>query len=142
MSQELIEKVKALGIKKGVIEKELKMPQNSLAGMLKGSRPIPLKWQLALEAYVNVKNGQKVDLPASKKCKEDYDNQTNPLINAAMGRGESGVNEDKKYHKIDGMIDTNRVKEIIHSVVKSNQPAQNDPKEGSMAFMMKYGVIS
>lgn len=53
-------------------------------------------------------------VPVSVPSKE-YDNRTNPLINAARGRDASGINEDEIKPK-------------------------NDPKEGSAAFMMKYGV--
>jgi len=95
MSKELIESIKSLGLKSKDIEAELKMPQNCLASMLTGKRAIPLKWQLALTAFVNIKNCKKQDLPISKQGKEEYDNRTNPLTNAARGRDESGVNEDE-----------------------------------------------
>lgn len=91
MSKELIDSIKALGLKNKDIEVELKMPQNCLASMLTGKRAIPLKWQLALTAFVNVKNGKKKDLPISKQGKEEYETK--------KGGDESGVNEDENKNE-------------------------------------------
>lgn len=42
------------GVRLKAIEEHLKMPANSLSGMLSGSRPFPKKWIPKLEAYAKV----------------------------------------------------------------------------------------
>lgn len=86
MSKELIESIISLGKKKKVIELELEMPENSLAGMLKGSRPIPWKWQLKLQEYVNRHTVTPKDAQYHATTKESI--PTDP-------KNESGVNEDE-----------------------------------------------
>ncbi len=55
-NKDLIEGILGLKIKKKVIEDALNMPENSLSGMLSGSRDIPLKWQLKLQEYLKPKH--------------------------------------------------------------------------------------
>lgn len=42
------------GIRLKTIEEQLRMPANSLSGMLSGSRPFPKKWIPKLEVYVKL----------------------------------------------------------------------------------------
>lgn len=71
MKPELIEKIKNCGVKKSVIEDDLKMPKNSLSGMMNGSRPTPEKWEVKLEAYFSGKKStHKLTKPSMKELKE------------------------------------------------------------------------
>jgi hypothetical protein len=47
-----INELRARGIRLIAIEKEVGMPENTLAGMLSRSRPFPKKWQKKLTEYV------------------------------------------------------------------------------------------
>lgn len=73
---------------------------------------------------------------------QPYNNPTNTLTNAARGRDENGVNEDemKDIKSLESVTfpDGSKVKDYQTVTIKSIPP--NDPKEGSMAFMYKYGV--
>lgn len=59
MNQELSKKLNDCGVKKAQIETLLKMPKNSLAGMMNGTRPTPNKWAKKLETFV----GDRIPLP-------------------------------------------------------------------------------
>ena len=71
MSKELIEKINALGLKKRKIETDLDMPLNSLSGMLKGNRVIPLKWQIKLSEYVDNHNPNKKPVKTTDEPKKE-----------------------------------------------------------------------
>jgi hypothetical protein len=61
MSEELINGLLALKIKIGVMEKEIGLPKNNLAGILKGSRPFPQKWVKKVEDYIKLKTAPQVE---------------------------------------------------------------------------------
>jgi len=65
---ELATRINACGVKKSQIELDIKMPKNSLSGMLAGKKPMPEKWVKKLENYLQEKMvswpGEKLsDLP-------------------------------------------------------------------------------
>jgi len=65
---ELATRINACGVKKSQIELDIKMPKNSLSGMLAGKKPMPEKWVKKLENYLQEKvvswpGGKLSDLP-------------------------------------------------------------------------------
>ena len=63
------------------IEKRIGLPKTTLQKVLSGERELPKKWHRVVEVYFGV----------TKK----EDDRSNPLINAARGRDENGVNNDE-----------------------------------------------
>jgi hypothetical protein len=60
------------GVRLKAIEETLRMPANSLSGMLSGSRPFPKKWIPKLEAYVKL---HKIPATISKEIISDLVNK-------------------------------------------------------------------
>lgn len=54
-ASELATRINACGVKKSQIELDIKMPKNSLSGMLAGKKPMPEKWVKKLENYLQEK---------------------------------------------------------------------------------------
>jgi hypothetical protein len=63
MEERLYKKLSACGVKKSQIETILKMPKNSLAGMMNGTRVTPEKWHDKLWHYIHTLEGRIIPAP-------------------------------------------------------------------------------
>lgn len=59
MSQELIDGLLSLRKKVSEMEKDLKMPKNTLASILKGTKPFPPKWATKAKEYIAINQATK-----------------------------------------------------------------------------------
>lgn len=77
MDEQLSKKLSDCGVKKSRIETLLKMPKNSLAGMMNGTRPTPEKWHDKLWQYIHTLEGKIIPYPDAPIIEQL--NNTNPL---------------------------------------------------------------
>lgn len=110
------------------IETELGMPPTSLQKALKGKRGLPKRWSIALTNYVESKqyllSGVIKHIPPSKR---------------EVATAVAEQVHEKKAAKYKGKETTKQTKVIPK---KAPVVAQNEPKEGSMAFHLKYGAFT
>jgi hypothetical protein len=132
MKEEILKKLNLHEIKKSKVEKDLSMPQNSLSGMLKGSKEIPSKWVKPLTEYI-----EKLDNP-TPPISEPYERaaylqkeaQQKPETEKAVESTQSGLEglEFKKIAETNNSVEftfTNRLEQPIE--VWSNA-AKIEPK--------------
>jgi hypothetical protein len=96
------------------IERDLGMPKTVLQKAIKGYRGLPKRWSLALKAYVETKQ---------------Y------LLSGAI----SHISPSKR-EVVEQVVKEPTPKE--EKSTKTIVPKKDDPKEGSMAFHLKYGAFT
>lgn len=79
MKEEILKKLNLHEIKKSKVEKDLGMPQNSLSGMLKGSKEIPSKWLKPLTEYI-----EKLDNPNQPQKEAQQEPETEETVESTQ----------------------------------------------------------
>jgi predicted transcriptional regulator len=101
------------------IEEDLGMPKTTLQKTIKGERRLPKKWAILLKDYV--KTSAWISANAKDATKP-------PVISVLNANKQTNIVEPKKT------LGSEKTNYSINT--------QNDPKEGSMAFYNKYGVMT
>ena len=81
MKEEILKKLNLHEIKKSKVEKDLGMPQNSLSGMLKGSKEIPSKWVKSLTEYI-----EKLDNPNQPQKEAQQEPETEKTVESTQNQ--------------------------------------------------------
>ena len=110
------------------IEREIGIPNTALQKAINGKRDLPKRWSIALTNYVESKqyllSGAIKHIPPSKR---------------EVATAVAEQVHEKKAAKPKVKETTKQTKVIPK---KAPVSAQNEPKEGSMAFHLKYGVFT
>jgi hypothetical protein len=92
MKEEILKKLNLHEIKKSKVEKDLGMPQNSLSGMLKGSKEIPSKWLKPLTEYI-----EKLDNPNQPQKEAQQEPETEKSVESTQIPIEACTMHDKTH---------------------------------------------
>jgi len=107
MKEEIFKKLNLHKIKKSKVEKDLGMPQNSLSGMLKGSKEIPSKWVQSLTEYIerldnpNQPQKEAQQEPITEKVVESTQNQEIAKETPIIDKYSNPIDKIGGYQKID-----------------------------------------
>ena len=149
MKEELIKRLKDLGLKNAQIERDLELPQNSLSAVLNGHKPMPDKWVEGVQRYLDAKAPQE---PA-KPIKDIFRPWIEEIESYCLSKG-----FDPEYliefHKTHCNSATTKAIEMIRKefgpvssdnrrVLNASDPKtrqMREPEEGTNAHFMRYGV--